>query len=50
MLNLMQRSSAEVLPYHQRRGSDLVIGSESGTLYFFRRDWLEKREHGYEIG
>lgn len=29
---------------------DLVIGGEAGTLYFFRRDWLEKREHGYEIG
>jgi hypothetical protein len=29
---------------------DVVIGGESGTLYFFRRDWLERREHGYEIG
>ncbi|MCK5734596.1 MAG: hypothetical protein KAI38_10445, partial [Candidatus Latescibacteria bacterium] len=29
---------------------DVIIGGEAGSLYFFRRDWLEKREHGYEIG
>jgi VCBS repeat protein len=28
---------------------DLVIGGEAGTLYFFRRDWVEKREHRCEI-
>jgi len=28
---------------------DVVIGGESGTLYFFRRDWLEGREHRYEF-
>ncbi len=42
-------SSCAALDWDADGDLDIIIGGESGSLYFFRRDWLEGREHAYRF-